>query len=229
VPGSFADRGHPEALVYGDASERMFRGTGTSQSAAVVSGTVALLLQRNPELTPDQVKGVLVASADRLPEDPSPVQGAGQIDAKGALEILKQGNVPAYTQTHPRSTGLGSLDLSRGGSAVVDPEDGTRLGGEQDVFSTAWDAAAWAQASSAGNAWEGGTWRSVQWAGDGWDGATWQGRTWSGRTWSGRTWSGRTWSTMSFLGRTWSGDDWTGRTWSGDGWSGRTWSTDDAW
>jgi len=38
LPGSNADTEHPEGLVKGDVTGRMFRGTGTSQSAAVVSG-----------------------------------------------------------------------------------------------------------------------------------------------------------------------------------------------
>ena len=229
VPGSSADVGHPEGLVTGDESGRFFRGTGTSQSAAVVSGAVALLLQRNPELTPDQVKGLLQANADRLPRDTSPVQGAGTLDVEGAVKQLEKSRPPAYTQTFPRSTGLGSLDASRGGSNVVDPETGAVLDGEQDLFGTPWDATTWAPASSDGTAWDGGTWRGSTLAGPGWDGDSWASVTWAGRSWSGEEWSGRRWSTMTFLGRSWRGDDWSGRRWSGDSWSGRRWSTDDAW
>jgi serine protease AprX len=51
-PGSAIDQEVPSARV----GTRFFRGTGTSQAAAVVSGAAALLLQRFPSLTPDQVK-----------------------------------------------------------------------------------------------------------------------------------------------------------------------------
>ncbi len=50
---------HPEFHDGG----RYFEMSGTSQSAAVVSGVVALLLTENPALTPDQVKCKLIASA----------------------------------------------------------------------------------------------------------------------------------------------------------------------
>lgn len=52
VPGSMLDQLHPGAVV----GETYFRGTGTSQSAAVVSGFTAALLSADPSLTPDQVK-----------------------------------------------------------------------------------------------------------------------------------------------------------------------------
>ncbi len=64
--GSAIDTDHPEGRVAGDASGTLFRGSGTSQAAAVVSGAVANLLQAYPTLTPDQVKYVLVNSADRV-------------------------------------------------------------------------------------------------------------------------------------------------------------------
>ena len=48
VPGSYVDELHPEGLVDGDTSERFFRGSGTSQATAVVSGEVALLLSARP-------------------------------------------------------------------------------------------------------------------------------------------------------------------------------------
>lgn len=224
VPGSVADLSHPEALVPRDRSKRFFRGSGTSQSAAVVSGAVALLLQADPSLTPDQVKGLLRSTADPLTGDDDPTQGAGLVDVAGAVTALRSGPVPAFTQTDVRSTGLGSLQASRGSSQVVDPVDGTPLTGEQDPFGVAWDASTWAPASTLGRSWSGGDWRGSTWAGRSWSGDTWASVDWSGRSWSGRSWSGRSWSTMVFLGRSWRGDDWSGRSWSGRSWSGRSWS-----
>jgi serine protease AprX len=223
APGSLADLQHPEGLVTGDTTGRLFRGTGTSQSAAVVSGAAALLLQRDPGLTPDQVKGVLEASADHLADD-NPTQGAGQLDVAGAVELLEAGGTAAYTQTWPVSTGLGSLEASRGDSHVADPETGDVLEGEQDIFGVAWDAADWASASAQNRTWSDGEWRGSTWTGRSWAGRSWAGAEWTNRTWSNRTWSNRTWSTMEFLNRTWSGDDWTNRTWSADNWTNRTWS-----
>ena len=50
---------HPDAIIDG----RFLRGSGTSQAAAVVSGSAALLLQQRPDLTPDQVKALLITGA----------------------------------------------------------------------------------------------------------------------------------------------------------------------
>ena len=44
-------------------NDRFFKGSGTSQSAAVVSGAAALLLSQRPWLSPDQVKDILRRSA----------------------------------------------------------------------------------------------------------------------------------------------------------------------
>src|SRR5439155_23260485 len=62
VPGSFIDETHPEGML----SDRYFRGSGTSEATAFTSGAVALLLQRYPNLTPDQVKAMLTSSTDKL-------------------------------------------------------------------------------------------------------------------------------------------------------------------
>ena len=51
-PGSAIDQFYPGARVGTD----YFRGTGTSMSTATVSGIVALMLDADPSLTPDQVK-----------------------------------------------------------------------------------------------------------------------------------------------------------------------------
>ena len=60
--------------------------SGTSYSAAEVSGIVALMLQRTPNLTPDKVKAILRATARDLgPRGPDAMFGAGLADAYGAI------------------------------------------------------------------------------------------------------------------------------------------------
>jgi serine protease AprX len=214
-PGSYVDANYPEGLLAGDPAQRFFRGSGTSQSTAVVSGAAALLLQQRPNLTPDQVKKLLVDSAAPIPSATGVNAGIGQLDVKQAMLAP----TPAYDQAHDPSTGLGTLEGARGSAHVIDPENDQELAGEQDIFGRPWQPEVWAPAATLGQAWVEGTWNGTEWTGSDWSGSSWTGRTWSGRTWSGRTWSGRTWS-----GRTWSSAVWTGRTWSGRTWSGRTWS-----
>lgn len=208
-PGSYIDVHYPTGLVPGDGTGRFFRGSGSSQSTAVVSGAAALLLQQRPDLTPDEVKRLLTSTADRMPDADPVGSGAGQLNVRRAALTA----TPEYVQDHPASLGTGSLELSRGTSHVADPETGIELTGERDIMGQAWDAGAWSTAAAQGCAWDGGTWNGRTWSGDGWAGTSWAGRTWSGRTWSGRTWSGRTWSSRTWSGRTWSGRTWSASTW----------------
>jgi subtilisin family serine protease len=68
--------------------------TGTSVAAAHVSGLVALLLERNPRLTPDAVAGILMQTAKDLgPKGRDDEFGAGLVDAYAAL--LTQGSASA--------------------------------------------------------------------------------------------------------------------------------------
>jgi serine protease AprX len=233
VPGSYIDETYPTGRVATtDGSEpRFFRGSGTSQSAAFVSGTVALLLQQRPELSPDQVKAILKSTADPMWADRR-LQGAGLIDARAAVRAPVPWSLFAR-QLHPVSLGTGSLEAARGGSHVADPETGTELVGEMDIFGQAWDGRSWSEAAWEGRSWSGGTWNGRSWSGDDWSGSSWSGRSWSGRSWSGDSWAGRSWSGRSWSGRSWSGRSWSGRSWSdllwaGRSWSGRSWS-DSVW
>lgn len=62
------------------------KASGTSFSAAYVSGTVALMLERNPQLSPDAVRKALMASAQRLGGKPVDQQsGGGLIDVYQAI------------------------------------------------------------------------------------------------------------------------------------------------
>jgi subtilisin family serine protease len=69
--------------------------SGTSYSAAEVSGIVALMLERKGDLTPDNVRDILMATAKDLgAKGRDPLFGAGLADAYGAL-MLEQAPVTA--------------------------------------------------------------------------------------------------------------------------------------
>jgi serine protease AprX len=236
APGSYLDQAYPGAR----SGDRLFRGSGTSEAAAVVSGAAALLLDQRPKMTPDQVKALLTGSAQRLPVADARAQGAGILD----LENARDARTPRAVQSWPKATGLGSLEAARGSNHIS--LEGVALKGEYDVTGRPWTPEVWAPAAKAGATWTGGSltsagwkpgaWNGVDWygapgsgdtgalSGITWSGITWSGITWSGITWSGITWSGITWSGITWSGITWSGITWSGITWSGITWSGITWS-----
>src|SRR5262249_44885335 len=67
--------------------------TGTSVATAHVSGIVALMLERNPRLTPADVRRILTQSAKRL--GPNDQFGAGLIDPVKALQLAAPRSVDA--------------------------------------------------------------------------------------------------------------------------------------
>jgi len=59
---------------------------GTSFSAPIVSSVIAQMLEANPKLTPQQVKRILISTAERLPGYEVDRQGWGVIDPRRAVE-----------------------------------------------------------------------------------------------------------------------------------------------
>ena len=215
-PGSYVDQNNPNAAL----GNQYFRGSGTSEAAAYVTGAVALLLQKYPSLTPDQVKQMLVSSSDTLPGYSALWQGAGELDMNALLSATPgSGNV-----FHLLSIGTGSLEASRGTNHLS--LNGVVLQGDQDIFGQPFNSVRMALLELFGSAWSGGNFNGNTWSGSTWSGSTWSGSTWSGNTWSGSTWSSLNWSGNTWSGSTWSGSTWSGNTWSGSTWSGSTWSGD---
>ena len=226
--GSFIGYNHPDAVSSVNGNTYL-RGTGTSQSAGVVSGAVALLLEQRPELAPDQVKEILNSSTRLLTEtnrknsapQPKKTAGSGLLDIEGALS-MQTPSLLTSSQFYSAATGMGTLEGARGTYHVGEGSD--ILQGEWTAFGGQWDPASWTVGTWSGDTWSGGTWSAGTWSAGTWSAGTWSAGTWSGGTWSAGTWSGGTWSGGTWSAGTWSGGTWSGGTWSGGTWSGGTWS-----
>jgi serine protease AprX len=151
VPGSTLDAEFPAARI----GEDFFRGSGTSQAAAVVSGLVALMLEARPDLTPNQVKALLKAGAVDLPADVS-ADGSGRVDLARSLALETPSAEAAAQPFEPAVRDLHAL--------------------WQDLFDEATGSAPGVGTGENG-------WTGRRWSGRSWSGRSWSGRSWSGADW----------------------------------------------
>ncbi|MEO8687492.1 MAG: S8 family serine peptidase [Solirubrobacteraceae bacterium] len=175
VPGSFLDEAFPAARI-GDG----FRGSGTSQASAVVSGAAALLVGERPDLTPDQVKALLRSSARPLAATDESLQGAGVVDVADAISSP----VPNARQRFPDARTGGWLRGGISNQFAVENPKGSR-----------WSGSRWT-----GSRWTGSRWTGSRWTGSRWTGSRWTGSRWTGSRWTGSRWTGSRWTAVEWGG-----------------------------
>jgi len=138
----------PNSTLYNTRSAYLLPGTtptsyppylslsGTSQAAPVVAGTVALMLQANPALTPNAVKAALQFTAQTYAGYDPLTQGVGFLNAQGAVELANFLAAPSIV-TYPVDT-MWSRQLLWGNHIV----NGGRLAADANAWQsgTAWGA-----------------------------------------------------------------------------------------
>lgn len=204
-------------IAKANASSRIgtydFAGSGTSFSSAVVSGLVALLLAKNPTLTPNQVKAALLMSALPGPVGDPLVDGHGIADVAAAslvagLVNLNQSAAAAAEATKPKAS---VALLSAWTVSTWNPAN--------------WSGPAWLSSSlsSLGSGPAGGSALPIQWAAAALNGTSWTGAAWNGVLWSAAKWSGANWRGDAWDGAAWNGAAWNGAAWNGAAWNGNEW------
>ena len=106
----------PTSLMYSTKSSSLLSGSvstsylpylslsGTSMSAPVVAGSVALMLQANPRLTPNLVKALLEYTAQVYPGYNALTQGAGFLNTKGAVDLAHYFRTAQPGSVYPHPT-----------------------------------------------------------------------------------------------------------------------------
>jgi len=79
--------------------------SGTSMAAPVVSGTVALMLQANPNLTPNLVKAILQFTSQEYPGYDPLTQGTGFLNARGAVRLAEYFHYALKGSVYPPMNG----------------------------------------------------------------------------------------------------------------------------
>jgi len=143
-----------DGSAVGSPTDTYIHMTGTSASAAFVTGVAALVASAHRQYSPTQIKGAIAASA-------RPIAGsaAGAIDAPNALE-----RTPAAVNIGLRPSKLLLAILARSHQLTV-----------QGVT---WDGVTWDGVTWDGVTWDGVTWDSVSWESVSWETVTWEGVTW---------------------------------------------------
>jgi serine protease AprX len=212
VPGSWIDVNNPGGVV----GDRFLRGSGTSQATAVTSGLAALLVQKFPNASPDQIKAYLTSTARPIGNLSSLKLGLGSLGGltglsglglgtnpvtnfyagngvvTGAKAVSMRALAPALQLTIP-ATGLGSLDASRGSGSLL--LDGVAVRGQLELLGlTLGTSTAGVDGEWDGNRWTGNRWTDGSWTGNRWTGNRWTGNRWTGNRWTGNRWTGNRWT-----------------------------------
>ncbi|MDX6198675.1 MAG: serine protease AprX [Actinomycetota bacterium] len=197
-PGSTVERDNPKALI----APSYIKGSGTSEAAAVTSGAAALLIAKNPAMTPDQVKAALTSTALPIPSLSRNSQGAGRLQIMAAMAK----DVSGVASAVPTATGTGTLQASRGSAPSVTVKcNGVDkvLNDETTSWCSAWSSSAWTSSAWTSSAWTSSAWTSSAWTSSAWTSSAWTSSAWTSSAWTSSAWTSAAWTSSAWTSSAW--------------------------
>jgi len=150
------------------------RMSGTSMAAPIVSGTVALMVERNSTMTPAQIKNRLKKSVKPLSFGGSSDRGVGMVNALSAV-----GSIDASKEySEGRVTDSFAKDMRKFVQGQPIPFKDLLFNGGNDSRGTSWGNITWENIT-----WDALTWENVLWENFTWENITWENVTWENITW----------------------------------------------
>ena len=197
-PESSWDITYPERLAFGGQYIRL---SGTSMAAPMAAGTVALLLEDEPNLTPDQVKYRLQQTASGLP-DPNGRTSWSYLNGQAAVfgtssTAANQGLIPH--QILAKMALMAYWASQNGGDTI-------------DWGSVNWDSVNWDSVN-----WDSVNWDSVNWDSVNWDSVNWDSVNWDSVNWDSVNWDSVNWDSVNWNSVNWDSVNWDSVNWNSGG------------
>jgi serine protease AprX len=163
------------------------RTSGTSMAAPMISGLVADLLQFRPNLTPNQVKGLLISSS--VASNPSIQEvDAGKLVDLWPAPVADQGLTPSTLL----SGASGNIKFTQSSWSQANWSQATgslSAGFAKSSWSCTCSATGTGTVGPSQSSWSKSSWSKSSWSTSSWSKSSWSKSSWSTSSWSKSSWS----------------------------------------
>jgi serine protease AprX len=215
---------YPDKIV----DQAYFRLSGTSMSAAVMSGVAALVLERHPDWTPGELKCTLIAKARHLssPYDSFWVPRAGDTSNQSSPKCNSDTGLtpnvhllgaPIVPLVGAVADVLGASDPTAEASVVG--LDLTAAGiGDSTLDTVDWSAIKWDAIK-----WDAIKWDAIKWDAIKWDAIKWDAIKWDAIKWDAIKWDAIKWDAIKWDAIKWDAIKWDAIKWDAIKWDAIKW------